>query len=1052
MGRIGKRRAIGVLIAAVALGATNLTASLAARTDPIATWTSKTIDLPVFATAYVPSRDVVLATVDDTHPSLGNDLVEIDPETGAIGRHVFVGSRPTAVAVTDDGLYAYVGLTGANRVVKVNLQTFAVAGAFPIGNAVSGWLTAQQIATVPGRDDAIVFAAGNEIVSYVAGVQLPGEVYGRTTFTIAGASTLYAYNGYDSGFQLSKVSFDPQQGLSIVWTANVVSGYSLKLKMAGDLVATSAGALVDPSGPAIVNTFPATGYGFTLVAPTTSDDRIAYFDTGNDTLSLFTLSTGALIESRQFAALHDGVDLVATKTGYVVPTGDSLVLLGSSVVPGTVVTPAPAPSLLTAMTAHALLPYTVNDLLYDPARRLLYASVAQSSSAHANELLALDPYTGDIVHSLAMPGDPGAVAFSDDGSTLYVGLRAASSVVRVDAASFLEQTRFTLGLVNNTVAFAGDVEVMPGTVNTVAVTLVTPGQFGESAGVAIYRDGIRLPTMTQTYSMPDRIEFAGADTLYGLISCCAGDFLTLHVDNSGVSVVSTKTYVMPYGYPDFEISGGRVYGSIGYVFDLATISFIADVFPSDAIEPVPAMHRMYTLYGSTLNEYDLNTFRRIASTTLPSSAPSYGAARLVSTGAGLAAPTSNGLLLVNPPSCNGIAATIVATGGVTNGTSGNDVIAGSPGSDIIDGGGGNDVICGYGGDDVLAGGDGNDAIFGGAGTDSVTGGPGSDNLDGGLGFDTVNLGGGVAPQRVSLDDVANDGVAGENDNVHSSFEVVNGSEGPDTIVGSAHGDTLKGNGGDDVLVGNSGDDTLIGGAGADDLAGGPGIDTVVLGDDVAPHTVTLDGVANDGLAGEHDNVRPTNEIIVGSPGDDHITGAGGNETLYGNAGNDTLNGGGGNDVLDGGIGNDVLHGGTGNDRLTGGPGADDLDGGDGIDTVSLGDDPSLHLVDLDNVADDGVYVNGVSEGDNVRSTNETIIGSPGPDYMYGTSAAQLFRGGLGDDVLVGLGGDDLLDGGAGNDKLYGGAGNDVLAGGADTDNCIGGVGADQGVDCETFTD
>ena len=57
---------------------------------PIATWNAKSVPVPATDLAYVASRDVLLATVTGGQPSLGNELVELDPETGAIGRHVHV--------------------------------------------------------------------------------------------------------------------------------------------------------------------------------------------------------------------------------------------------------------------------------------------------------------------------------------------------------------------------------------------------------------------------------------------------------------------------------------------------------------------------------------------------------------------------------------------------------------------------------------------------------------------------------------------------------------------------------------------------------------------------------------------------------------------------------------------------------------------------------------------------------------------------------------------------------------------------------------------------
>lgn len=75
-------------------------------------------------------------------------------------------------------------------------------------------------------------------------------------------------------------------------------------------------------------------------------------------------------------------------------------------------------------------------------------------------------------------------------------------------------------------------------------------------------------------------------------------------------------------------------------------------------------------------------------------------------------------------------------------------------------------------------------------------------------------------------------------------------------------DSIYGRGGGDVLLGMAGDDELDGGRGADGLSGGPGHDSVSY--EGAPVDVTLDGVANDGAAGENDNVLLDTEDVYGT--------------------------------------------------------------------------------------------------------------------------------------------------------------------------------------------
>jgi hypothetical protein len=153
-----------------------------------------------------------------------------------------------------------------------------------------------------------------------------------------------------------------------------------------------------------------------------------------------------------------------------------------------------------------------------------------------------------------------------------------------------------------------------------------------------------------------------------------------------------------------------------------------------------------------------------------------------------------------------------------------------------------------------------------------------------------------------------------------------GTAGADRLTGTAGADALYGRAGNDVLDGGEGDDELDGGPGADVLRGGPGVDVVSYAG-AAPVIVTLDGAADDGTAGERDDVQADVEDVFGGAGDDRLTG---------NGDANTLDGGAGDDALDGGAGADVLLGGDGDDVIVAADGAvDQVDCGDGDDTATV---------------------------------------------------------------------------------------------------------------------
>lgn len=292
-----------------------------------------------------------------------------------------------------------------------------------------------------------------------------------------------------------------------------------------------------------------------------------------------------------------------------------------------------------------------------------------------------------------------------------------------------------------------------------------------------------------------------------------------------------------------------------------------------------------------------------------------------------------------------------------DGGDGNDLLRGAQSGGDSFGGDGNDTLFaatpGVGGgffDDFLSGGAGNDTLNGSTTKDQyvqLDGGTGADTINGGPGYDAVGYAGRTGALTITLDDQANDGEAGEGDNLAGSIDAVAGGAGNDTITGrdgderlsgEEGNDTLNGGGGDDFLDGGAGNDALNAGAGNDSLEGGPGADAYRGGEGIDrvfvfafdPTTfksldvsVTLDDVANDGAAGEGDNVTSDIEDVNTDDGNDTIVGNAAFNILGGNDGNDTIDGGAGNDLLSGGRGDDTLRARDGfADRVDCGPGTD----------------------------------------------------------------------------------------------------------------------------------
>ena len=259
---------------------------------------------------------------------------------------------------------------------------------------------------------------------------------------------------------------------------------------------------------------------------------------------------------------------------------------------------------------------------------------------------------------------------------------------------------------------------------------------------------------------------------------------------------------------------------------------------------------------------------------------------------------------------------------------------------------GNDSLSVLSGTAVVSyqGGFGNDTYFGG-----LSAAPQDVQFAGGFGTDTADY-----SQSTTGVDVNKAGANGDgrkrldNDSVESSVENLIGSRFDDTLVGSddnAIVDTFTGGPGNDTMNGLRGVDFFEMGTapdGADTISGGgsDGAGVVDYSKRPAGVTVLQDNVAQDGQAGEGDNVNSMHMItgtnfrdtlgnggkIAGTTFGIQVDAKDGDDLLVGTASDDNLTGGLGSDTYNAQGGNDSI---SANDGVAG----ENIECGAGTDTV-----------------------------------------------------------------------------------------------------------------------
>ena len=157
----------------------------------------------------------------------------------------------------------------------------------------------------------------------------------------------------------------------------------------------------------------------------------------------------------------------------------------------------------------------------------------------------------------------------------------------------------------------------------------------------------------------------------------------------------------------------------------------------------------------------------------------------------------------------------------------------------------------------------------------------------------------------------------------------------------------------------------------------------------------------------------------------YVSGGGGDDTLAVTAPGVVayLDGDAGNDRLTASDGDDTLRGDAGDDTLDGGLGADRLHGDDGTDLITY----ASRTAPVGMGGEEG-------EGDGTFFDVEQFRGGAGDDQLVGLELVNTtLYGGAGNDTLTGMGGDDDLFGEDGDDFLFGSIGANRYDGGGGND-------------------
>lgn len=376
----------------------------------------------------------------------------------------------------------------------------------------------------------------------------------------------------------------------------------------------------------------------------------------NAVASQGSLNVAGNIVSGRISSLSTGAVASVTVTFTASSTGvttNQVVVLSSSLDPAFannsatallwIQSPSGLPSLLS-------LNLPVKDVVRDPIRPLLYASLGSTAGPLADSIVTIDPANGDITGPVRVGSDPGRMAASPDGQFLYVGLDGAGTVQKLALPQLTLLDSFSVPQ-NQRVS---NLVVSPVNPNLVALWR-TPG-----ARLTLHENGIARPT-----ELADKFLFAFSESTGDLFGC-NGYFSNIKLYRLDIGPTGLKLQEGQPGKPsqsaELKSSGGLLFYDRGMVInpDTGRVRAVMPVPGNSLVEPDTASGRVFYLTpgGSawTLRAFDIAQGIEVGNVALPAlgSAPR----RLLRWGTnGLALFTTNSQLVIlrgqlvptNPP-------------------------------------------------------------------------------------------------------------------------------------------------------------------------------------------------------------------------------------------------------------------------------------------------------------------------------------------------------------------------------------------------------------------
>jgi hypothetical protein len=211
-------------------------------------------------------------------------------------------------------------------------------------------------------------------------------------------------------------------------------------------------------------------------------------------------------------------------------------------------------------------------IIGDVERGLVYAVVEGGAEEFPNSLVTIDAHDGSVLHDVSIGSNPDSLAISDDGSTLWVGLHGEYAVRKVDLKGGQPDPGETYTLPPadfGDLAAAGPMVVLPGTADTLAISMHRDGVSPSFGGAVVLDDGVPRPTQTRGHTGASRLTSGPEGYLFGYNNLHTGyEFWSITVDDEGLTQEEFRDLVSGFS-TDIVYEDGYVFATSGELVDVS---------------------------------------------------------------------------------------------------------------------------------------------------------------------------------------------------------------------------------------------------------------------------------------------------------------------------------------------------------------------------------------------------------------------------------------------------------------------------------------------------